>query len=146
MEIPENLLHNIIRQSVNVGDVYLVELNQNDGITPKDGDETRHKYFIVLGFDNEGNAYGGVIINSRINQKMSQVVKDYHMPIKCSKYTFLKYDSFVDCLQLKVAPLSKLSCGNYKGKIDSDDTALIVGTLKGSPREKAVRLKQFGII
>ena len=79
MEIPENLLHNIVRQSVNVGDVYLVELNQSDGITPKDGDETRHKYFIVLGFDNEGNAYGGVIINSRINQKMSQVVKDYHI-------------------------------------------------------------------
>jgi hypothetical protein len=145
MDIPENVLQNIVKQSVNVGDVYLVELNQSDGITPKGGEETRHKFFIVLGFDDEGNAYGGVIINSRINQKMDQIVKDYHMPIKCSKYAFLKYDSFVDCLQLKTAPLAKLSAGNYKGKMDKEDTELIIGTLKNSPREKAARLKKFGI-
>ena len=145
MDIPENVLQDIVKQSINVGDVYLVELNQSDGITPKGGDETRHKFFIVLGFDDEGNAYGGVIINSRINQKMDQVVKDYHMPIKSTKYAFLQYDSFVDCLQLKIAPLSKLMAGNYKGKIDEEDTELIIGTLKSSPREKAARLKKFKI-
>ena len=30
MDIPENVLQNIVKQSVNVGDVYLVELNQSD--------------------------------------------------------------------------------------------------------------------
>ena len=35
MDIPENVLQNIVKQSVNVGDVYLVELNQSDGITPR---------------------------------------------------------------------------------------------------------------
>lgn len=146
MEIPEKALQNIVRQTVNVGDVFLVELDKNNGIIPKDGDVTRMKFFVVLGFDGEGNVYGGVIINSRINQQMSQLVKDYHMPIKCAKYTFLKYDSFVDCLQLKTAPLSKLSSGNYKGKMDEEDTELILGTLKSSPREKPARLKKFGII
>jgi hypothetical protein len=67
------------------------------------------------------------------------------MPIKSTKYAFLQYDSFVDCLQLKIAPLSKLMAGNYKGKIDEEDTELIIGTLKSSPREKAARLKKFKI-
>ena len=146
MEIPGNVLQDMVRQIVDVGDVFLVELDKSDGITPKEGDETRRKFFVVLGFDDEGNAYGGVIINSRINQHMNQIVKDYHMPIKCAKYAFLKYDSFVDCLQLKTAPLAKLSSGNYKGKMESDDTYLIIETLKNSPMEKAARLKRFGIV
>lgn len=146
MEIPGNVLQDMVRQTVDVGDVFLVDLDKSDGITPKKGDETRKKFFVVLGFDNEGNTYGGVIINSRINQQMSQMVKDYHVPIKCAKYAFLKYDSFVDCLQLKTAPLAKLSSGNYKGKMDAEDTGLIIGTLKNSPMEKAARLKKFGIL
>ncbi len=145
MDIPENVLHDLTKRTVSVGDVFLVELDSNDGITPKDGAASRHKYFVVLGFDGEGNAYGGVIINSRINQRMDQVVKDYHMPIKCSKYPFLRYDSFVDCLTLKTAPVAKLAAGNYTGRIDEDDIELIIGTLKDSPREKAARLKRFGI-
>jgi hypothetical protein len=146
MNIPENVLQNIVKQTVNVGDVFLLDLDQTDGVTPKGGDESRKKFFVVLGFDNEGNVYGGVIINSRINQHMSQLVKDYHMPIKSSKYSFLKYDSFVDCLQLKTAPLAKLSSGNYKGKMDAEDLELIIGTIKNSPVEKVARLKQFGIV
>lgn len=146
MDISESVLQDIVKQTVSVGDVFLIELDRKDGITPKDGDETRKKYFVVLGFDDDGNVYGGVIINSRINQQMSQMVKDYHMPIKCSKYTFLKYDSFVDCLLLKTAPLAKLSNGNFKGRIDEDDLELIIGTIKNSPVEKAARLKQFGLL
>ena len=55
-------------------------------------------------------------------------------------------DSFVDCLQLKTASLSKLASGNYKGKMEKEDTDLIIGTLKTSPREKVARLKKYGII
>lgn len=142
MEISENVLKDIVRQAVNVGDVFLIELDRSDGIIPKDGFNTRNKYFVVF----EGNVYGGVIINSRINQNMTQLVKDFHMPIKCSKYPFLKYDSFVDCLLLKTSSLEKLSSGNYKGKIDKDDLDLIMGTLKNSPVEKVARLKKFGIL
>jgi hypothetical protein len=146
MDIPESVLHNLTKRTVGVGDVFLVELDSSDGIRPKDGAATRRKYFVVLGFDSEGNAYGGVIINSHINQRMDQVVKDYHMPIKSSKYPFLRYDSFVDCLTLKTAPLAKLATGNYSGHMDEDDIKLIMGALKDSPREKAARLKRFGII
>lgn len=47
--------------------------------------------------------------------------------------------------KLKTAPVSKLVAGNYMGRIDEYDTELIIGTLKDSPREKAARLKRFGI-
>ena len=44
MEIPVNVLEDIVRQTVDVGDVFLVELDKSDGITPKEGDETRRKF------------------------------------------------------------------------------------------------------
>lgn len=102
MEIPGNVLESMVQQTVKVGDVFLLEMDAEDGITPKEGDSKRFKFFVVLGFDEEGNVYGGVIINSRINQRLELTVKDYHMPIKCEKYPFLKYDSFVDCLCLRL--------------------------------------------
>lgn len=145
MEIPDNVLMNIAQQTVKSGDIFLVEMNSDGGITPKDGDITRNKFFVVLGFDDEGYVYGGVIINSRINQNMDQTVKDYHMPIKCERYPFLRYDSFVDCLQLKTTPLAKLAQGKFVGKMVADDLNLVIGTLKESPREKRIRLLKFGI-
>mgnify|MGYP002626898247 CR=1 FL=1 len=146
MEIPGDVLESMVQQTVKVGDVFFLEMDANDGVTPKPGDSTRFKFFVVLGFDGEGNVYGGVIINSRINQSMDQTVKDYHMPIKCGKYPFLRYDSFVDCLWLKTAPLEKFTKGKYVGKMASDDLELIIGTLKDSPREKKIKLLKFGIL
>lgn len=58
---------NLTRQSIEIGDVFLIAMNQKNGITPKNGDDYRNKFFIVLGFDENGNAYGGVVINSNIN-------------------------------------------------------------------------------
>lgn len=48
--------------TVNVGDVYEMTMTEANGIKPKAGDSSRDKYFIVLGFDANGIAYGGVII------------------------------------------------------------------------------------
>lgn len=43
----------IVRDSISVGDVHLLPLNQKEGITPKDGQSYRNKFFIVLGFDTD---------------------------------------------------------------------------------------------
>ena len=146
MEIPGTVLESMMQLTVKVGDVFLLELDAGDGVTPKPGDATRFKFFVVLGFDGEGNVYGGVIINSRINQSMDQTVKDYHMPIKCERYPFLRYDSFVDCLRLKTAALEKFTKGKSVGKMTSEDLDLIIGALKESPREKRIKLLKFGIL
>ena len=146
MEIPGNVLQGMMRSTVSVGDVFLVEMDESDGITPKDGDTSRNKFFIVLGFDSLGNAYGGVVINSRVNQRMEQIVQDYQMPISCTKYPFLKHDSFVNCIRLKTVPLAKLTAGRFKGVVESEDVTLITETVKTSPRERAARLRRFGIV
>lgn len=138
-------LSRLALKTVKVGDVYEITMNAENGITPKPGDISRDKYFVILGFDVDGIAYGGVIINSQINKNLPGYIKMYHMPIKRSKYPFLRYDSFVDCLQLKrVYPL-KFNEWNFLGEIDDEDIELIIGTIRESPRESQEHLAQYGL-
>ena len=81
MDIPQDLINTVAREEMNVGDVYEVRLGQDNGITPQGDYETRRKFFIVLGFDDEGNVYGGVVVNSRLNSRLPLQVRDYHLPI-----------------------------------------------------------------
>lgn len=138
-------LSSLASHIVKVGDIYEITMTEANGIKPKTGDSSRDKYFIVLGFDSNGVACGGVIINSRINKNLPAHLKMYHMPIKQSKYPFLKYDSFVDCVQLKVAFPHKFNEWSYMGELDDYDVELIIGTIKESPAESKERLAQFGL-
>lgn len=141
----EEELARLATQTVSVGDVYEITMTEANGIRPKPGDKSRDKYFVVLGFDSDGVAYGGVIINSNINKNLPGHLKMYHMPLKKSKYSFLRYDSFVDCLQLKTAYPNKFNEWRFLGKIDEFDVGLIIGTIKESPRESAEHLALYGI-
>ena len=138
-------LDNIAKQAIRIGDVYRIEMNRANGITPKPGDDSRNKFFVVLGFDTEGNAYGGVIINSVINKNVPQSIQDWHMPIKCSKYHFLSHDSFVDCSKLKNVSLEKFEKWEFKGRMDDEDVQLIIATVKGSPNENPKHLAMYGL-
>ena len=131
--------------TVKVGDVYEITMTEANGIKPKLGDTSRDKYFVVLGFDADGVAYGGVIINSQINKNLPGYIKMYHMPIKQAKYPFLRYDSFVDCVQLKRVYPNKFNEWNYLGEIDDYDIELIIGTVRESPRESQENLAQYGL-
>lgn len=138
-------LSRLASNTVKVGDVYEITMTEANGIRPKTNDLSRDKYFIVLGFDSNGLVYGGVIINSQINKNLPAHLKMYHMPIKQSKYPFLRYDSFVDCVRLKVAFPQKFNEWNYLGAIDDYDVELIIGTVKESPAESEERIAQFGL-
>lgn len=138
-------LSQLAAKTVKVGDVYEITMTESNGIKPKAGYESRNKYFIVLGFDNEGRVYGGVIINSRINQNLPTRLKIYHMPISHVKYPFLRYDSFVDCVRLKIVFPQKFNEWIYLGEIDDNDVRLIIGTIKESPAESEEHLASFGI-
>lgn len=141
----EDELARLASRTVKAGDVFEITMTEANGIKPKTGHTSRDKYFIVLGFDSNGVVYGGVIINSQINKNLPAHLKMYHMPLKQSKYHFLRYDSFVDCLRLKIAFPQKFNEWNYLGTIDSYDVELIIGTVKESPAESAERLAQFGL-
>lgn len=141
MDVPQN----IIKTSIQIGDVYKIPMSRLDGITPKGDDQSRNKYFIVLGFDGQGGIYGGVVINSRINQNLPRHITDYCMPISCTSYPFLKYDSFVDCSSLMTPPISKFIGVKREGVISSEDCTLIVETLKSSRQVSIIDIKRFGL-
>lgn len=142
----EDELSRLAARTVSVGDVYEMTMNEANGIKPKAGDTSRDKYFIVLGFDADGVAYGGVIINSQINRNLPAHLKMYHMPLPQARYSFLKYDSFVDCLRLKIAFPQKFNQWNYLGALEDYDVELIQGTVRESPAESEEQLRRFGLI
>ena len=146
MELPKDGIRELMKNAVSVGDVYLLRMTEADGVTPKDGGNSRNKFFVVLGFDNKGNIYGGVVVNSSINQRMPQSITDCYMPISCKKYPFLQHDSFVNCANLKTKPMEGFIGAKRLGVIEDDDIVLIKATVVNSPNEKRARLKQFGLI
>ena len=137
----------LAQDNIKVGNVYLISLDQQNGITPKNGDLTRDKFFIVLGFDQEGNVIGGLVINSNINYNLSSNVTDYQLPIKVEQCPFLKHNSFVNCSKIIVANKTKFTKKAYRGEIsDSKLMGLIVSTVKGCPTMNEKQLKRFGLI
>lgn len=137
----------IAREVIGVGDVHIIPLTLVEGITPKDGEEARNKFVVVLGFDAQGNAIGGVVINSKINYHLPQIITDNMMPITVKQCPFLSHDSFVNCSKLVVFPKDKISSKTYRGKIEDQKLMEhIVGTVVESPTESKQRLKEFGLI
>ena len=137
----------LTQDKIEVGSVYLISLDQQNGITPKNGDLTRDKFFIVLGFDQEGNVIGGLVINSNINYNLPSSVTDYHLPIKVEQCPFLKHNSFVNCSKIIVANKTKFTKKTYRGEItDPELLNLIINTVKDSPTVNTKQLKIFGLI
>lgn len=137
----------LTQNSINIGDVHLLNLDQNNGITPKSGDTTRNKFFIVLGFDNEGNVIGGLVINSKINYKLPPSVTDYQLPVSVQQFPFLEHNSFINCSKIIVAKRSKFNKTTYRGEIsDTEMMELIINTVKESPTVNKMQLKEFGIV
>ena len=133
-ESKENLL-----QSIGRGDIIRMKLTTAEGITPKNpGDTDRNKYFV-----------GFVIINTRINEKLSPKLKALHYPISSSKYPFLEINRFVFCGDLKEIS-SDVFAHRYKcesfGKIADDDMELIIATVIQSGNVSPKRLKKFGLL
>lgn len=142
-----DLADKLTQNSINIGDVHLLNLDQNNGITPKSGDTTRNKFFIVLGFDNEGNVIGGLVINSKINYKLPPSVTDYQLPVSVEQFPFLEHNSFVNCSKIIVAKRSKFNKTTYRGEIsDTEMMELIINTIKESPTVNKMQLKEFGIV
>lgn len=48
MDIPQTLIDEAVSDEVRLGDVYKIELSRADGIIPKNGYDTRDKFFVVL--------------------------------------------------------------------------------------------------
>lgn len=87
-ELLGTMADKLAQDSLNIGDVHFLNLDSNNGITPKAGDTSRNKFFIILGFDNEGNVIGGLVINSNINYNLPTSVTDYQLPVTVEQFSF----------------------------------------------------------
>lgn len=135
------------QDNIKIGDVHMLVLDKSNGITPKDGKETRNKFFIILDFDKDGNVIGGLVINSHINYKLPSSVTDYQLPISVKQCPFLEHNSFVNCSRLITANKNKFGRTTYRGEIaDIKLMEQIVNTVKESPTVNKKILKDFGII
>jgi mRNA-degrading endonuclease toxin of MazEF toxin-antitoxin module len=141
----------MVKIHLRAGDVYRMSLTEKEGITPKNpGDESRNKYFVIIGNDGAGNLIGFVVINSTINQNLPARIKDYHYPIKAGSYPFLKKDSFVNCSEIKSIDQSKFnrlfSSKSFQGTLNIDDLDFITGALQTNENIPPKVLKQFELL
>lgn len=137
----------LTQDSINIGNVYLLNLDRSNGITPKGDDETRNKFFIVLGFDDEGNVIGGLVINSRINHNLPTHITDFQLPVSVKQCPFLDHDSFVNCSRIIIAKRSKFTKETYRGEItDENLMEQILNTVRESPTVSKKLLEIFGLI
>lgn len=137
----------LARNAIGVGDVHILPLGENEGVTPKGGHSEREKFFIVLGFDADGNVIGGIVINSSINYNLPTSVTDYMMKVTARELPFLSRDSFINCSSLKTVRKDKFNRSTWRGKIDSASLMeLIIGTVIESPYTNKQQLMEFGIL
>lgn len=142
-----NVADQIAQNTIAIGDIHKIPLDESNGITPKDGKLTREKYFVVLGFDSSGNIIGGLVINTNINYNLPTSVTDYQLQVTASQLSFLHHKSFVNCSRLIVARRDKFTSDSYMGTIEDKELLdLIIGTVKESPTVSKKLLKKFDII
>lgn len=131
---------------IKIGDVFCVTMNKANGVVPKPGDTSRDKFFVVLGFDNDGNVYGGVIFNSFINMNLPPNVRAMQHLIKGESYDFLSYDSYIDCSSIKIVKKNKLLKSISLGTLEEKDITLVCDKIKSNSRINKAELKRFGLI
>ena len=134
---------------LSVGCVHLLTLSRESGITPKGGFDTRNKLFVVIGVGKNGDIYGGVVFNSRVNLRLPEYVQRYQIPIPCARYpVFLSHNSFIDCSSIMRVKAKQLSIDTLRGRLLDEDTDLVIGAIseKANINIKEESLIEFGLI
>ncbi len=90
------------KDDLNVGDIIEMDLDENDGLTLKEGYAMRRKFVVVIGKTSNGDLYGAFLINSKIDfSKRNAEMMSYQYPMLQKKYPeMLDYDSWLDCSEL----------------------------------------------
>lgn len=131
---------------IKIGDVFRITMNKANGITPKPVDNSRDKFFVVLGFDENGNVYGGVIFNSYININLPPFIQAMQHLVKGGDYEFLSHDSYIDCSSIKTVKKAKLLKSNSLGRLRMDDVSKVCEKIRSNTRISKIELRKFGLL
>ena len=136
--------------SIKVGDIIYVPLDEEDGLTLKDGYEERRKYIVIIGFTPEGIAVGALLINSEIDpSKRSQELLNCQYPLQVRHYRdILDYDSWLDCSDIFEIPKLKITekDGKMKGGLTVEDRERVMDFLKETEVFDNATKRRYGII
>lgn len=123
-------------ESISRGDVLRILLTEEEGVTPKhESEDSRNKYIIIIGKTDSGDLIGFLLINTNINEHLSEYLKELCYPLRVEKYPFLEKTRYVYCGSLKKIQ-TKIFNNRYcktSGAIDDDDMSYIIDALRSSP-------------
>lgn len=124
-ELPEKLKHEI-----EVGNVYRIPLSRKDGLHITDPQqEELSKYFIVIGIDEAGNVYGGLLISSEPPKSVPRSILMYQYEVTAEDNPFLKWDSWVNCTKIYKSSQDKLTINNFLGCLDDESLYYIISAI-----------------
>lgn len=133
--------------TIEIGNVYKILLGRKDGLTVSHENIMLSKYFIVVGFDINGNVYGGLLISSEPPKKIPYTILMYQYPVKYENNTFLKWNSWVNCTKIYKSSKDKLTMSNFLGCIDEESKYYIISAIldEGNPVITNKERKRFNI-
>ena len=142
----KKLKRKVVLPPVKVGNIYKIEADERNGITPPHGRKTWFKHFAVMGIADDGSLMGCVVFDSEKNREHIEPGYDeFFIPIPQGKYSFIDHDSFLECLKLKPATLSNIRHGKAEGCLSDDDLKKALELTKKSNRNSIMTLKAYNI-
>jgi hypothetical protein len=131
---------------VEIGNIYKIAANEENGITPPIGRNVWYKHFVVMGETEDGSLFGCVVFDSEMNRGCVPPGDEiFYIPIPAGRYSFIDHDSVLECLKLKPADAKKLLSGKAEGKLNQDDFEQALKLVKMSRRNDFMTLKMFGL-
>lgn len=134
------------KSPVEVGNIYKIEADERNGITPPQGRKTWFKHFVVMGIADDGSLMGCVVFDSDMNREnIEPGNQDFFIPIPKGKYPFIDHDSYLECMKLKPATLSTIRQGKAEGRLEATDLQKALELTKLSNRNDFMTLKMYNI-
>ena len=132
---------------IEVGNIYKIEADEENKITPPEGRLVWYKHFVVMGKAQDGSVYGCVVFDSAINREYVEPgEEEFYLPIREGRYPFIDHNSYLECLELKPATAEKLLAGKAEGKLNTEDFEAALKLVRMSRRHSYILLKMYGII
>lgn len=131
---------------IEIGNIYKIAANEENGITPPVGRDVWYKHFVVMGKTEDGSLFGCVVFDSEMNREYVPPGEEiFYMPIPKGRYPFIDHDSFLECLKLKPASPEKLLLGKAEGKLNQEDFQKALELVIMSRRNDFTILRLFGL-
>lgn len=150
MEISREVLGKIASDAIVPGEVYRMKLTRDEGVVPKnEGEDSRNKYFVVLGVNGDGSVVGFVLINTNVNRNIPVNLRKSHYLIKVEDYAFLEQNRYVCCGELKEIETTVFFnrfLDGAVGRLSDEHLETVKAIMAQSDNVPVALMKKYGVI